>query len=54
MGYLIEEFFLSHFEQTMQLWKASDGVHLKSIDSRETIGRFLERNSGLSTSFIKF
>jgi ribosomal protein S18 acetylase RimI-like enzyme len=48
MGYLIEEMFLSHFEQTMQLWKASDGVHLKSVDSRETIGRFLERNSGLS------
>ena len=48
MGYVIEEMFLSHFDQAMQLWRTSDGVHLKSVDSRETIGRFLERNSGLS------
>ena len=48
MGYVIEEMFLSHFDQTMQLWRVSDGVRLKSVDSRETIGRFLERNAGLS------
>ena len=48
MEYVIEEMFLSHFEQTMQLWRISDGVRLKSVDSRKTIERFLERNSGLS------
>ncbi len=48
MGYAIEEMFLSHFEQTMQLWRISDGVRLQSVDSRKSIGRFLERNSGLS------
>ncbi len=48
MGYIIEEMFLSHFDQTMRLWRASDGINLKSVDSRKTIGRFLERNSGLS------
>ncbi len=48
MGYVIEEMFLSHFDQAMELWRASEGVRLKSVDSRETIGRFLERNPGLS------
>ena len=48
MEYVIEEMFLSRFEQTMQLWRISDGVRLKSVDSRKTIERFLERNSGLS------
>ena len=48
MGYVIEEMFISHFDQAIELWRASEGVRLKSIDSRKTIERFLERNSGLS------
>ena len=48
MRYVLEEMTLLHFDQAMQLWRASEGVRLKRVDSRETIGRFLERNSGLS------
>ena len=48
MGFVIEEMFLSHFDQAMKLWRASEGVRLRSVDSRKSIGRLLERNSGLS------
>ena len=48
MSFAIEEMLLSHFDQVTDLWNHSDGVRLEGIDSRKTIGRFLERNSGLS------
>ena len=48
MGFAIEEMLLSHYDQAVDLWNNSEGVRLESIDSRKTIGRFLERNPGLS------
>jgi ribosomal protein S18 acetylase RimI-like enzyme len=48
MEYRIEEMSIDHYEDVMALWKASEGVVLSSVDSRENIKRFLERNSGMS------
>lgn len=48
MSYMIEEMRLAHYEDAMALWKASSGVRLSEVDSRENIGRMLERNQGLS------
>lgn len=48
MTYTIQEMSLAHFEAVMALWRASDGVRLSSVDSRDNIGRLLQRNPGLS------
>lgn len=48
MEYRIEEMSISHYDDVVALWKASEGVVLSSVDSRDNIKRFLERNSGMS------
>ena len=48
MDYRIEEMSLDHYDDMIALWKTSEGVVLSSVDSRENIKRFLERNSGMS------
>lgn len=37
-----------YYEQALALWQAAVGVGLSEADSREAIGRYLERNPGLS------
>jgi ribosomal protein S18 acetylase RimI-like enzyme len=48
MDYRIEEMSIDHYDEARALWQASEGVVLSSVDSRENIKRFLERNSGMS------
>jgi ribosomal protein S18 acetylase RimI-like enzyme len=37
-----------HYDQVIELWRASEGVGLRSDDSRDGIAAFLRRNPGLS------
>jgi ribosomal protein S18 acetylase RimI-like enzyme len=48
MDYRIEEMSIEHYDEARALWQASEGVVLSSVDSRDNIKRFLERNSGMS------
>jgi ribosomal protein S18 acetylase RimI-like enzyme len=48
MDYRIEEMSIDHYDEARALWQASEGVALSSVDSRDNIKRFLERNSGMS------
>jgi putative acetyltransferase len=41
-------FGLPHYEEVYRLWSQCGGVGLSSADSREAIGRYLDRNPGLS------
>jgi N-acetylglutamate synthase len=45
---VIEAFVMDDYEETMALWRGSEGVGLSDADSREAILRYLERNPGLS------
>jgi ribosomal protein S18 acetylase RimI-like enzyme len=44
----IQEMTLDDYEEVYSLWKASEGLELSVVDSKESIIRFLERNPGLS------
>ena len=48
MGYKIEEMRAGDYDQVVKLWRTSDGIKLTEVDSKENIGRMLERNPGLS------
>jgi len=48
MDFRIEEMSIEHYDDSMALWRASEGVVLSSVDSRENINRLLERNPGMS------
>jgi putative acetyltransferase len=48
MGYKIEEMHQRDYDQVVGLWRSSDGIKLSEVDSKENIGRMLERNPGLS------
>jgi ribosomal protein S18 acetylase RimI-like enzyme len=48
MTYTIQEMSISQYDAVMALWRATKGVHLSSIDSKENIERLLKRNPGLS------
>lgn len=39
---------LDHYEQSIELWKVTEGLVLSESDSREHIGLFLRRNENLS------
>ena len=41
---------LDDYDEVLALWERSEGIGLSSADSRESIGRYLERNPG--TSFV--
>ena len=44
----IQEMTIEDYEEVYTLWRASEGLELSVVDSKESIGRFLERNPGLS------
>lgn len=44
----IREMSPGDYEAVLALWQASDGVGLSDADAPDQIGRFLERNPGLS------
>lgn len=39
---------MDDYDDAIGLWKATEGMGLSSADSREAIGRYLERNPGMS------
>ena len=39
---------IQDYDGVLALWQASDGVGLSDADSEESMGRFLDRNPGLS------
>jgi ribosomal protein S18 acetylase RimI-like enzyme len=41
---------LADYDAVMALWGAAEGVKLRRVDTREAIGRYLDRNPG--TSFV--
>lgn len=48
----ISSFELRHYDAVSALWQSTEGITLRGVDSREGIGRYLERNPGLS--FVAF
>jgi putative acetyltransferase len=48
MGVAIQEMTIQNYEKILTLWRASEGVGLSDTDSKESLARFLDRNSGLS------
>lgn len=47
-GVTVREFRLNDYDAALALWRACEGIGLNESDSREAIGRFLERNPRLS------
>ena len=45
---VIQEMSIEDYDEVRALWLVSEGIQVSDIDSRESIGRFLERNAGLS------
>lgn len=45
---MIREMSIQDYDGVLALWQASDGVGLSDADSEESMGRFLDRNPGLS------
>lgn len=39
---------IDDYEEVIALWRSSEGVGLSAADSRESIGRYLDRNPGMS------
>jgi N-acetylglutamate synthase len=39
---------MADYEDVIELWKATDGIHLSRSDSREAIAFYLERNPEMS------
>ena len=48
MGYTVRQMEIDDYDTVLALWQASDAIVLSSIDSRESIKKFLEKNAGLS------
>ncbi len=48
MDYFIQELTIDDYDDVRELWSSSDSIELGGADSREQIGRFLDRNPGLS------
>ena len=42
------EFRIDDYEAALELWKKVEGLDVAEGDDRETVGRFLKRNPGLS------
>lgn len=45
---LIREMSIYDYEMMLELWKQTPGIGLSNADSKDNIGLFFERNSGLS------
>jgi len=39
---------LDDYDELLPLWRAAEGVYIGEADTREGVGRYLERNPGLS------
>jgi ribosomal protein S18 acetylase RimI-like enzyme len=48
MEALIREMRMGDYSQVRELWKEAQGIEVTSVDSPNSIQRFLERNPGLS------
>lgn len=48
VDYFIQELTIDDYDAVRELWSSSDSIELGGADSREQIGRFLDRNPGLS------
>jgi len=48
VDYFIQELTIDDYDVVRKLWASSASIELGGSDSREQIGRFLERNPGLS------
>lgn len=46
--YTIRPFAIEAYDEVYALWRATPGVGLSTADGRAEIGRYLERNAGLS------
>ncbi|EED26835.1 acetyltransferase [Vibrio sp. 16] len=45
---LIREMDISDYSQVIELWSETEAMLLRDADSRENIGKYLERNPNLS------
>ena len=48
MSFEIREMTGADYDAVLALWQATEGVGLSAADSRESIGRYLVRNPGMS------
>jgi ribosomal protein S18 acetylase RimI-like enzyme len=48
MSFEIREMTIDDYDQVIALWRESEGITLSSVDTRESIARFLKRNPGFS------
>lgn len=44
----IREMLISDYSEVIQLWSATEAMLLRDADSKENIGKYLQRNPGLS------
>ncbi|TMV51972.1 GNAT family N-acetyltransferase [Paenibacillus mesophilus] len=44
----LTEMTVDHYEQSIELWKSTEGLVLSESDSKANIGLFLSRNEGMS------
>jgi ribosomal protein S18 acetylase RimI-like enzyme len=52
MSVAIRPMMLDDYDGVMALWQSVDGVGLSQADTREAIGRYLDRNQGLSQCIV--
>ncbi|OEF25379.1 GNAT family N-acetyltransferase [Vibrio rumoiensis] len=45
---IVREMDIADYDSVIALWCQTEGMSIRDADSRESIGRYLERNSGLS------
>src|SRR6185437_14982898 len=48
MRYTIKAMTLADYDEVLELWQRSEGVGLSESDTRTEIGKFLNRNRGMS------
>jgi putative acetyltransferase len=48
MGYTIRSMTIEDHDIVVELWRSTEGIELTDTDEREPMGRFLDRNPGLS------
>ena len=50
MGYLIRQMSVEDYDAVLQLWQKSKSIVLSTIDSRECVGKLLEKLDELGLS----
>lgn len=48
MDCMIMPFTLADYDEVIAFWKGQEGIDLNESDEREALGRFFERNAGMS------